>query len=184
MSIAFVGIDPGVTGAVVAIAPEDGSIRVWDTPTIEKKIGKKMRNLLDEHGMVQILKGVLAALQYQATSMYVTLEVANPMPALGPLGRNVRIGATSMFGFGFGYGLWCMALTALEIPHERVHPRTWKSRLLAGVGAHDDGAVAQIAGRLYPSTNAQLRGPKGGLKMGRVDALLLAHYGRQFRASL
>lgn len=170
-----------MTGAVVVIAP-DGTIRVWDTPTIATKVGKKMKNLFDEHGMVQILKGILASIQYQATSVHATLEVANPMPALGPMGRNVRIGATSMFGFGFGYGLWCMALTALEIPHERVHPRRWKGRVLTGVAANDDGAVAQIAGRLYPSANAQLRGPKGGLKMGRVDALLIAHYGRQLAA--
>lgn len=179
MSTAYAGIDPGTTGAVAIIAP-DGSIRVWDMPTIKTKVGKAFKNLPDEHAMLEILRGLLASIQYQATSVHVTLEVANPMPSIpGAGGIRRSMGATSAFSFAFNYACWCMALTALEIPHERVHPRRWKSRVLTGVGAQDDGAVAQIAGRLYPSANAQLRGPKGGLKIGRVDALLIAHYGRQ-----
>lgn len=177
MSTAFGGIDPGGTGALALIAP-DGQVRVWDMPNIATKVGKKMKNVPDEHSMVRLLEGLLASIQYQASAVHVTLEVANAMPSIpGADGTRRSMGATSAFSFAFNYACWCMALTALKIPHERVHPRRWKSRLLTGV-ANDDGAVARIAGRLYPSADPLLRGPKGGLKIGRVDALLIAHYGK------
>lgn len=180
MSTAFAGIDPGLSGAVVIISP-DGQVRAWDMPVIEMKIRKKTKmgtkNVPDEHGMVTILSGLLASLQYAATSVHVTLEKVNAMPSFGPGGRRT-MGATSMFNFGFGYGLWCMALTATKLSHDRVHSATWKAAILKGTNK-DDGAVAQVAGQLYPAANQLLRGPRGGLIMGRVDALLLAEYGRR-----
>lgn len=175
MSIAYAGVDPGLTGAVAVISP-DGQVRIFDTPVIETVVNGKKRHVPDEAQMISILEKLLASIQYAATSIHVVLEKVNAMPSFGPGGRRT-MGAASMFNFGFGYGLWCMALTALKLPHDRVHPATWKARLLRDTNK-DDGAAAQLAGRLYPAADPLLRGPKGGLKMGRVDALLLAHYGQ------
>lgn len=183
MSVAYAGIDPGLSGAVAIISP-DGTVRVWDMPVIEMQIKKRAKtggtkmgakNIPDEHQMVTILEGLLASTQYAATSVHVTLEKVNAMPSID--GGRRTMGATSMFNFGFGYGLWCMALTALKLSHERVHPATWKAAVLRGTNK-DDGAVAQVAGQLYPAANHLLRGPRGGLMIGRVDALLIAHYGK------
>lgn len=174
--IARVGIDPGLTGCVCVLPPIDGEPRFFDAPVIETVVSGKKRHVPDEGAMVHILEGALASIQYAATSVHVTIEKVNAMPSFGPGGRRT-MGATSMFNFGYGYGLWCGILAALRIPHDRVHPATWKARLLGGT-SKDDGAAAQAGSRLYPVADHLLRGPKGGLKMGRVDALLIAHYGK------
>jgi len=176
--IAHVGIDPGITGAV-AVLHADGTVQFHDTPHLVTEVSKKprepggattaKRKIYDEAGMAAILRPLAGA--------HVTIEQVNAMPARGPGGVRIEIGATSMFNFGVGYGLWLGMLAALQLPHDRVAPRRWKAALLKDIGK-DDGAVAAVASRLYPATADRLRGSRGGILIGRVDALLLAHYGK------
>lgn len=170
----YIGIDPGITGCVAVIAGDD--IVFFDTPTIEgesktksKKTGKaKVKRLYDEPGMANILRPYIKAT--------VVIEQVNAMPKLGADGKLMAMGVTSMFNFGMGFGIWLGIMAAFEMPHTRVHPQRWKSVVLADAPRIDSAAVA-VAGRLYPRSAPQLRGPRGGLIMGRADALCLAHYG-------
>jgi len=172
----YIGIDPGISGCV-AVLDGDG-VQFHETPTIEGKAktkskvtGKaKVRRLYDEPGMAAILRPYISA----ATRL--AIEQVNAMPKTDPKSGNVMtMGATSMFNFGMGFGIWLGILAALGIPHVRVHPNRWKRVVLADAPRMDSAAVA-VAGRLYPAAAAQLRGPRGGLNMGRADALCLAHY--------
>jgi hypothetical protein len=73
------------------------------------------------------------------------------------------------------------------VPVDSVRPKAWQKFVGLVVPAAMSGEsnaakrktyikkeVARLASRLYP--NAELHGPKGGLKDGRSDALMIAHY--------
>lgn len=169
----IVGIDPGTTGAVCILAP-DGRVEFVDTPTIEVKNGKKTKTEFDEPSMVSTLRNVRGTAGQLGMQLLAVIEKVNAMPSIQ--GRRT-MGTTSAFSFGMGYGMWRMACAAIGIPYQLVHPATWKKLVLAGA-AKSDGAEAVIAGQLYPDIAASLRGPRGGLKTGRVDALLIAHWAR------
>lgn len=168
-----VAIDPGATGAVCILAP-DGRVEFRDTPTIAVKSGKKIKNEPDEPAMVAIMSAIKGNTASLGLSLLVTIEKVNAMPSIA--GKR-SMGATSAFSFGMGYGMWRMCCAALGIPYRLVHPATWKKAVLAGT-PKSDGAEAIVAGQLYPDVAAELRGPRGGIRDGRVDALLIGHYAR------
>ena len=86
--------------------------------------------------------------------------------------------AKSNFSFGRNLGV---VMTLAQIvtkgqPTEYVTPKKWQKYV--GVTAKSKAIkldVAGIAASLYPQAN--LYGPMGGLKDGRADALMIAHYG-------
>lgn len=86
--------------------------------------------------------------------------------------------AKSNFGFGRSLGI---ARTISEIVTkgvvaDTVTPKTWQKYIgVTQKGPAIKKEVAQIAISLYPGAN--LYGPKGGLRDGRSDALMIAHYG-------
>ena len=171
--MAFLGIDPGLTGAVALIQP-DNSVRFWDTPFVEVEVkGKKtkagnakVRSLYDRAAMAAIVSA--ASLVGEGGLQSVVLEKVHSMP---------KQGVASSFQFGMGYGIWLGILAAKMIPHDLVDPRRWTGLLLRDMPKGDESAVIR-AGELYPSVSGELRTPRGRLLLGRADALLLAHYGR------
>jgi hypothetical protein len=184
-----VGIDPGITGATMVVKP-GGLVEAHDTPflttevrkeLLDPKTGKRaskdvVRRVFDRVQMRDLLERLRNEAAAAGAPIYVTLEEVNGMPARGPGGVKIKIGATSAFGFGFGYGLWVMALCCLRIRHRLVRPGVWKRQLLPK-GEKGDAVEMRAAARLYPSAADLLRGPRGGIVTGRVDGLLLAHYG-------
>lgn len=153
------GIDPGIKGAVGLVGDYLG-VKVVDTPTFTSPKG---RPEYDVQGMYKLLSD----LRRDYPGIRGVLEKVGAFPKNGSVGN---------FKLGYGYGLWAMALAALEIPHVLVHPIRWKKAVLDGAPKTPQGECA-VAVRLYPTASTIVRGPKGGLKEGRVDALLLAHYG-------
>lgn len=178
---AYVGIDPGITGSVCEISPA-GTVRFHDVPTIARavRVGKTNKTVnrkeYDDAGMAQVIRAIRDGYRAVGVDVMVTLEKVNAMPARDAAGNAVAIGATSMFNFGCGYGLWRGILAGLELRQRRVSPVTWKAALLKDVG-RDHGAAASVATQLYPAAATLIRGPKGGLMKDRVAALLIAHWG-------
>ena len=95
-----------------------------------------------------------------------------------------------MFTFGHALGSITGVLAALGVPYLLIRPQvpTCLSALRHGkaISAFNPAQktkqvhkqeIADLAQRLYPA--ASLHGPRGGLRDGRSDALLLAHYGHQ-----
>jgi hypothetical protein len=152
------GIDPGITGAVAFIG--SSGVTLLDTPSFKSPKGRPEYDLL---GMLNILRDLRASYP----------DIRGVLEKVGAFPKN---GSVGNFKLGRGSGLWEMALAALEIPHILVHPVRWKKTVLDGAPKTSQGEAA-VAARLYPGASSQLHGPKGGLKEGRVDALLLAHYG-------
>lgn len=149
----FLGIDPGLKGAVGAVTSKGQYFGVWDAPIFNVD----GRNKHDIQGMCRILIGV------QKLRVKVFLEAVQPFP--GP-------GAVAMFGLGFGKGLWEGILTAFKIPYEAIPPQRWKKQMMNGMGKSKDASRLK-AQKLFPTAELHLKKHDG-----RAEALLLAEWGR------
>ncbi|MCK5644169.1 MAG: hypothetical protein KAJ19_25445 [Gammaproteobacteria bacterium] len=158
----FIGIDPGVTGAI-AVIPADNVTRVWDTPTTRVK-GKRC---YDIPGMHTLLCRALTVTG-RGEGVIVALEQQQAFPGQG---------RTSMFKIGHGFGLWEGLLVAVCMPYEIVRPQRWKKALLDGLPSKDKGSSRIVAARLFPDVDLGNRKDQG-----RADALLLAEFALRLRA--
>lgn len=158
-----IGIDPGITGAVVTL--EDGELTFQDMPTYQD--GNRTR--VDEGGCALILQGILDGVRKRdgAERLMVTLEKQQPMP---------KNGSIASFSTGYSYGVWRTALAILGIPYRVVTSQSWKKALMPGEAKEKD-ASRIVARRLWP---AQTEGWLSRKKdHGRADAALIAEYGRR-----
>jgi crossover junction endodeoxyribonuclease RuvC len=153
MTLTYVGIDPGLSGAIVAVS--NGQILACtDMPTIEVR-GKRRIDIYN---------------------------LREELIAVGPVHRVVveevqgvqGSGATSAFSFGYGAGAIAGLLVALERPWKYVTPQRWTKDL--GV-SRDKGAHRQMAQRLFPVDAHLFARVKDD---GRADAALLAHYASRY----
>jgi crossover junction endodeoxyribonuclease RuvC len=152
----MLGIDPGLTGAVAILDAVGALVAVHDTPTLLLTVTRGTKQTYDIPGMTLLL------VPYADQHARVIIEEAQAMPGQG---------TRSMFTCGYGYGIWCGILGALQIPYTTARPRVWKRRL--GLGK-DKEASRLRAQQLFPS--ADLRHKKDH---GRAEALLLAWYGQR-----
>jgi len=155
----YLGIDPGVTGALAEIDDDGANAKVWDTPTLNVKSGKKTKTEYSATAMAQMLS------QYAGMPLVmVALESVHAMPEQG---------VSSSFSFGRGLGLWEGILSAYKIPFMKIAPQRWKGSLLDGMGKEKDASRLQ-AQSLFPRVDLSLK-----KHHGRGDALLLAEYLRR-----
>ena len=164
----YIGIDPGLSGAIAVIKDPSEvyfDVRVYNTPTITFKKGKKNKteyNIAAIHASLSQLKGTFG-------TVFAFMEKMQSLPP------GVRIQAT--FSLGYCQGLFEGLFTALGIPYQLVIPKHWQKHFQITKDKGDSKAQSfQIASRLFPS--AELAGPRGGMKDGRCDALLIAEWGR------
>jgi len=157
----ILGFDPGITGAIAEYHP-DGGIVLHDMPTTAKLTGKGFKvnedllcNLLDSIGVPDIYCAFV--------------EQVNAMP---PIGGNRSAGATSMFGFGEGFGIIKGCLAGLGVRREYVAPATWKKQF--GLLKKEKDAARTFALQRFPHVSNELKRKKD---IGRADALLIASYG-------
>lgn len=147
----FIGIDPGLDGAVCVLAGSEA--RFFDTPTAK---GTTKRDYLI-YEMADFLKPYAGAKAY--------LEAVSGRPGQG---------TASARSVGRGSGIWEGILAAHGIALEIVQPAVWK-RSLGLLGADKDASRAK-AQSLYPEALALLQRKKDA---DRAEALLLAEYGRR-----
>src|SRR5215471_13875420 len=101
----YIGIDPGVSGAIAAIYP-DSSPSVWDAPTIRVPVGGKSRRELVPNEMATMIRQLVSGHRVLAF-----IEWAQAMPGQG---------VTSMFSYGQGFGLWLGVLAGYGVATTRV----------------------------------------------------------------
>lgn len=155
----YIGIDPGLSGAIVGIN-ENGELEAFnDTPIITLRNGKKSKTDYLPSKMVESLR------QYKNKPHHVFLESVHSMP---------HEGVSSVFGFGKGFGLWIGILAALEMPHTFVTPQAWKKVMMAGQGDKDASRLRAL--ELFPHL-LNILGRKRD--HNRAEALLLAEFGRR-----
>lgn len=142
-----VGIDPGKTGAIALL--DDGAVVA----------------IIDMPEDSSTLAHVLEPLPTRAT--YV-IEKVNAMPRGG-----VKMGAQSMYNFGFGCGVIEGVLAAQHRALCYVTPQTWKRR--AGLIGEPKESSLMLARELHPEARAWLTLKK---HHGRAEAILIADFGR------
>lgn len=149
----WVGIDPGLQGAVAILAADGTLVAVHDTPVLALRTSRGSRHDYD-------LPGMAALLTPYGPHGHVVIEEAQAMP-----GQGVR----SMFTIGLGFGAWLGVLGALGLAHTRLRPATWKHR--PGLpGAKEAARLRAI--QLFPAADLRRKQDHG-----RAEALLLAYWG-------
>lgn len=151
----FLGIDPGVSGAIARWEPETKALIVHDMPTLKLKPGSDKRTL-DALQLARILDelckdGVTLALIEQA-------------------GPRKNDGVIQAFGAGANWGTAYGALVAQYVPTERANPAHWKRTMQ--VTAAKDSSLARIK-QMLPQHAAFFARKKDE---GRAEAALIALY--------
>lgn len=162
----YIGVDPGISGALAVLDGDTNEVEFFDTPCVTIKVGKSMKNEQNAAQIVLMLQSVTANQE-----ALVTIEKVQAMPG----GGERSMGATSAFSFGKGFGMWLGILAALQLPFEQVHPMTWKSKMMFGAAKEKDASRVR-AMEMFPKAAKHLNLKK---HHGRADALLLAAYGRK-----
>ena len=154
MSRTYLGIDPGLTGAIARL--RDGEVECFDMPLM--KVGK--RKVCDEMRTVLLLNELIN------DDTVVILEKVGGRP-----GQSASAG----FTFGRGVGVVVGTLLFKAATHHEVRPQEWKRSVMSG-SSKEKGASRQIATRIFPKQSDQFVRVKDH---GRADAALIAEYGRR-----
>lgn len=162
------GIDPGAHGAFAVYDTDSGRIiDVKDMPTWFQQVSRTKRLRVDPIGLAEIMD------TYRM--MGVTLAV---MEAVG--GRGKQPGSAG-FVFGYAVGMVYMSMIYNSFAIETVIPATWKKLMnVPGKQKADDTAIAQRAEEIFPHDRAFFRGERGGKKIDRCEAAMLAKFGADF----
>lgn len=155
----YVGIDPGLDGALAVIDPGRHEVQVWDTPTMTLTRPSGNKRDYNEHLLQTVVKGLQSRVP-APHQVHVALENVHAMP-----GQGVR----SMFSMGLGLGLWrgVIAIAGFTVAH--VTPQMWKKH--HGLIGADKNASRHRAMQLFPQIATTFARVKDD---GRADAVLLA----------
>jgi crossover junction endodeoxyribonuclease RuvC len=164
----YIGIDPGLSGAVYAISADNSLIGVDDCPydIVQKPFssGKRKGQLRDVkkiniQRMVQVLKN------YSPDDAIVYIESVHPRPGEG---------VVSVWSFASAYWTWLGILEALNFKVTIVTPQVWKKSFKEFKKLpKDKKSSITVAQALYPTADIKYK-----YHHGRADALLIASYGR------
>lgn len=149
----IIGIDPGCTGAIVALNA-DGSLNDH-IPMPVFKLGKKTR--VNGTAIAAFLRN------YAGLKIKAVLEQVGAMPGNG---------SSSMFSFGHAAGVVEGVLHGMEIPYQMVSPQAWKKS--AGLIGSDKDAARTRCIHMYPGLRVlDLKGKGQAL----ADSILIARFG-------
>lgn len=154
---AFVGIDPGLDGALAYL--HGTYLELYDIPTLSLRRNGKSKRELDLAGLAHLMGEMTAG-----RTCHVYIEQVGAMPGQG---------VSSMFSFGKTYGGILGVVATLQLPHTLVAPATWKKAM--GVKGGKDASRAR-ASALLPAHAGHWRRVKDD---GRAEAALIALYGQR-----
>lgn len=159
----YLGVDPGLAGAISALDDAGRVVRLWPMPVVPAAKG---RNHYDLTRICGILRG------HPAEELFVTLEKLQPLPP--KLG-----GGIGNFNRGLAHG-WAWMLVALGIAHQLVSPQAWQKAMLAGQPGEDTGQRSILAAKqLWPLQDLRRTERSRKDDDGIADALLIAEHGRR-----
>lgn len=158
MTTYYMGVDPGLDGAIALYRPPEHSSRpaelhVFDMPTLEIKVGKRLRRRID-------LDALRMWLDLKAPEVIEALiEEPHSMPSMG---------SPSVFSFGFTCGVTQMGIASAGIKRRTIDPAVWKARMRLTANKDE---TRRRASQMFPAF-AHLWSRKG--QDGRAEAALLA----------
>lgn len=155
----ILGCDPGINGAFAILTKSGELVEVWDTPTIEIKVGKSNKKRIAPELLVNELRGKLEMIE----CAFIEQVASSP-----------QMGSSSSFAFGEAFGLVKGVLAAMHIPCHTVTPARWKRDLR--LNASKDGSRA-LAIKQWPKQAGEFKRIKDA---DRAEAALIADWGRRF----
>ena len=164
----YMGIDPGVTGALALL---DGNNpehvpRVWDLPNEQVKVGKKNRTVLNEEALVGLVDE-LAEL-YLGEGVVCVMERMTAMP---------NQSSQSGMSLGVTWGQLRMTLRCVGIDYMMPRPTEWKGQM--GLSSNKDESLFLCLEK-WPGTETIWFGPRGAMLHDRCEAALMADFGRMY----
>jgi crossover junction endodeoxyribonuclease RuvC len=154
MSKYSIGIDPGLSGAIAIISPEN--LKIFDMPTMTVERNGKAKRQVSASELAEMLY------LYSGRDCHVYCERVSAMAGQG---------VTSVFSFGRSFGMIEGILAAFKMPVTFVPPATWVKAVGRGQGKDASRARAM---ELFPSDQEQFKRVKDD---GRADAALIAYWG-------
>lgn len=161
----FIGIDPGLTGALVAINDQRKILFCDDAPTLQNTKFNSLRREYDRLRMVDMLREILHK-RDEHGEPFACMEKVNAMPNTGSIGN---------FSLGQGFGIWLGILATLKVPIDLVHSKTWKKAMMPDMGKEKQASIIR-AKELFPADEVFFRFK---YHHGRADALLIAEWRRR-----
>ena len=157
----IIGIDPGNQGAIVISDPDANTRVIIDMPTLKPK---------KKGGEIPDLELIIKFLDEKTTSDdLVVMETPQKRPTI--LGSNVQANYLA----GYYTALFVVLFRLRGMKYRLVPPKRWQLHYGISSEGGDTGKQAYcVASKLYPT--AELRGPRGGIKDGRCDAILIMDY--------
>lgn len=146
----FIGVDPGLSGAVALICGSD--YRVIDIPIMQKGSGT-VKFEINASAMAELLKKEINS---PPTAI---LERVNAMPGQG---------VASVFSLGDSFGACRAVLACLHVPTFYITPVTWKKFYKL---SSDKEEARALAIKLFPKAELHLK-----KHIDRAEALLMANY--------
>lgn len=150
----YVGIDPGLSGAIATIRGDN--VDIYDIPTL--KVGKKTE--VNIPALWEIF------IDASGPGAICGIEKVHAMP---------KQGVTSMFTFGFCNGIILTMASVKEWIIHRPTPQSWKKSVMAGMDKGKGAAILKAI-ELFPQCSHLLTRVKDH---NRADALLIAEYIRR-----
>jgi crossover junction endodeoxyribonuclease RuvC len=149
----FIGIDPGLSGAIAFI---DGEfVAVYDAPSVPVKKG-------NDYLVADMAKLITQAASQRSCFAILEAGIAMPNQSSSSTAKAAR-----------GGGLWEGMLAMAGVPYEMVRPSAWKK--VMGVTA-DKGEARVMAQKLFPQVADKFSRVKDD---GRAEALLIAEFARR-----
>jgi hypothetical protein len=172
-----IGIDPGLTGAIACLHSDD-TLTIEDMPVWSMMINKHTKMRVDPVGLRNMFE------MHKACGCSLVL--------MEQVGGRPKQGASGGFVLGYSVGLVYQTCVMLRIPIETVVPQVWKrimnvkgKKVATETGTFKDTraadhAIIARADEVFPNYSNFFRGSKGGLKVDRAEAALLAKYCRDY----
>jgi len=191
----YLGVDPGVTGAI-AVLDELGAVeKVIGMPMVKAPSGKGSRTDYDVPAIRDFFEG-----WQKVGQLFVTVEKSVPMPGTFPRKKPKKeeegeempddagpppmsVGASiANYHRGGAYRGFLFMLITMRIPHQFEVPQAWQNVMLAGTAGKDTKVRSVLAAHsLFPAVTLRRTERSKGLDHNLSDALLIAEFGRRMR---
>lgn len=153
----FIGIDPGLTGAVAMVNPQ-GDCQVEDIPTVTLPGNGLVKRRVDGLALGRLLRRFIPAGE-------VATVLVEQVRAMG--GQNNAV--QTQFSLGRTLGAIEVTLDLLRLQADMIEPQRWKK--FYGLGS-DKAESLRLARQLYEHAPLKL-----AKHHNRAEALLIAHCG-------
>lgn len=150
----YIGIDPGLSGAIARLDSDTSDLRVEDVPTFELLRNGKKKREIDFHSLARMMDEMA-----REKGTRIIIEGVGAMPGQG---------VSSVFAFGKSFGVLIGVAASTFCPIDFVSPAKWKRDM--GVTASKDGSRAR-ASMLFPRHSERWARAKDD---GRAESVLIA----------